>query len=202
MIFGFFTRKKEESIHARIDDVHSNVKNSFSKVRGDMEKISKLLSHFDNKHKGHEKEILNIHARIDGVEEKLASLFEKQTAVQTAVQTQTGTNKHVSKQAFEPVQTAVQTAIQLKNLTMMERLVVWTLLNTDLRLTYEDLESILGKDQSTIRGQINNIKRKIEGLVEERSEPDGRKRFYINEKYKSEVLKGVNLQKKKVKIQK
>ncbi|MDD5253725.1 MAG: hypothetical protein PHG05_01295 [Candidatus Nanoarchaeia archaeon] len=202
MLFGFFTRKKEEHIHKRIDNVHSNSKQSFAKVREDMSKISDWINHFKEKNHKHEKEFLNIHARLDEIEKKLASLFEKQTAVQTTPQKQTGTNKHVSKQAFEGVQTAVQTAIQLKNLTMMERLVVWTLLNTEIKLSYEDLESLLGKDKSTIRGQINNIKHKSEGLIEERAESDGTKRFYINEKYKNEVLKGLNIQKKQAKKQK
>ncbi|MDD5331247.1 MAG: hypothetical protein PHE43_00275 [Candidatus Nanoarchaeia archaeon] len=206
MVFGFLSRKREEKIHERIDDVHSNVKESFSKVKTDMDKISTWINHFHQKHGKHEKEFLEIYSRLDNIDEKLASLFEKQTRVQTAVQTggvvQTNTNKHVSKQPFEGVQTAVQTADFLKHLTMMERLVLWTLLNTEMRLSYDDLESLLGKDKSTIRGQINNIKQKTEGLIEEIVQSDGKKQFYIPEKKKNEVLKGVNLQKKTIKIRK
>ena len=88
--------------------------------------------------------------------------------------------------------------IKLKKLTLMERAVVWALLNTDLKLSYEDLSVALGKDKSTLRGQINNIRTKSEGLIEEYPEKDGKKRFCISENIKSEVLKGV---KKKETIQ-
>jgi len=79
---------------------------------------------------------------------------------------------------------------------MMERAVVWALLNTDLKLSYEDLSVALGKDKSTLRGQINNIKTKSERLVEEYTERDGKKRFYINEKKKTEILKGIGRKEK------
>ncbi len=79
---------------------------------------------------------------------------------------------------------------------MMERAVVWALLNTDLKLSYEDLSVALGKDKSTLRGQINNIKTKSEDLIEEYTERDGKKRFYIGEKKKTEILKGIGRKEK------
>ena len=80
----------------------------------------------------------------------------------------------------------------------MERAVVWALLNTDLKLSYEDLSITLGKDKSTLRGQINNLKTKSEDLIKEYIEKDGKKRFFISEKKKNEILKGIGKKKKVV----
>src|SRR3989344_1951389 len=71
-----------------------------------------------------------------------------------------------SKQtAVEDVQEAVQTGVQtgnfydiLKSLSGNERLLIFTLMNSDMKLSYEDLALLLGKERSTIRGQINAIK--------------------------------------------
>ena len=79
----------------------------------------------------------------------------------------------------------------------MERSLVWALLNTELKLSYSDLSTILGKDESTVRGQVSNAKRKIEGLILEKSESNGQKRFYIEEKIKDKVMKKYKLKGKK-----
>ena len=87
----------------------------------------------------------------------------------------------------------------LKKLTMMERSIVWVLLNTDIHMSYDDLVVVLGKDKSTLRGQINNIKQKNEDLVCESVERDGKKRFYIEEKVKNNILSSVNKERISVK---
>jgi hypothetical protein len=43
----------------------------------------------------------------------------------------------------------------------------------EMKLSYEDLALMLGKEKSTIRGQINTIKQKSEGLIEEITEKNG-----------------------------
>ena len=76
-----------------------------------------------------------------------------------------------------PVQTDVQTDVQTPNLnqfSITERAILWVLLNSDLRLSYEDLATMLGKEKSTIRGQINTIKQKSGGIVEEVIEKNGK----------------------------
>jgi DNA-directed RNA polymerase specialized sigma24 family protein len=85
----------------------------------------------------------------------------------------------------------VQTDIleSLKRLTPMERSLVWALLNTDLKLSYSDLSNILGKDESTVRGQLSNIKRKTDELLLEMSESNGQKRFYIEDRIKNKIMK-------------
>ncbi|MBA7685000.1 hypothetical protein ES703_93413 [subsurface metagenome] len=66
---------------------------------------------------------------------------------------------------------------------------MWILLNSDMKLSYDDLAAILGKERSTIRGQINAIKQKSDGLIEELIEKNGKKRVYIKENVKEKMLK-------------
>ncbi|MCK5044063.1 hypothetical protein KAR52_03620 [Candidatus Pacearchaeota archaeon] len=58
-----------------------------------------------------------------------------------------------------------------------------------MKLSYDDLSAILGKERSTIRGQINVIKQKSESLIEELIEQNGKKRIYIPEEIKEKMLK-------------
>ena len=66
---------------------------------------------------------------------------------------------------------------------------MWILLNSDMRLSYDDLAAMLGKERSTIRGQINRIKQKNESLVEEVVEKNGKKRVFIPEEIREKMLK-------------
>ena len=72
---------------------------------------------------------------------------------------------------------------------------LWALLNANdgMKLSYDDLAALLGKNKSTIRGQINAIKQKNEGLIEEIRESNGKKRLYIPEKAKNFLLKSVKV---------
>jgi len=96
----------------------------------------------------------------------------------------------------EGVQKAVQTAVQtdniygtLKGLSGNERLLVHTLMNSDMKLSYEDLALLLGKERSTVRGQINSIKQKCDGLIQEFSEKNGKKRVFVDEEVKEKMQK-------------
>jgi biotin operon repressor len=100
-------------------------------------------------------------------------LFNKQTAVYA-------------------VQTGVQTGVQTPNLSkfsVTERAILWVLLNTDMKLSYDDIAAMLGKERSTIRGQINTIRQKSGGLIEEEIEKNGKKRVFIPEEMKEKILK-------------
>jgi biotin operon repressor len=66
---------------------------------------------------------------------------------------------------------------------------VYILLNSDLKLSYDDLAAMLGKSRATIRGQINSIKQKSEGVVEEVIEANGKKRVFVPESVKEIMLK-------------
>jgi chromosome segregation and condensation protein ScpB len=62
-------------------------------------------------------------------------------------------------------------------------------MNSEMKLSYEDLALLLGKEKSTIRGQVNAIKQKKEGLIEEISEKNGKKRVYVPEEIKEKLAK-------------
>jgi len=94
------------------------------------------------------------------------------------------------------VQETVQTAVQTDNfhgilnkLSGNERLLVLTLMNNDMKLSYEDLALLLGKERSTVRGQVNSIKQKAAGLIEEISENSGKKRVFVNDEIKKKMAK-------------
>jgi len=52
-----------------------------------------------------------------------------------------------------------------------------------------------GKERATIRGQLNSIKQKSQGLIAEQVEGNNKKRFFVPEK-----IKGVMLRKVKVRL--
>ena len=48
---------------------------------------------------------------------------------------------------------------------------------------------LLGKERSTVRGQINAIKQKTDGLIQEIVESNGKKRVFIPNEVKSKMQK-------------
>jgi hypothetical protein len=101
-----------------------------------------------------------------------------------------------------PVQTAVQTAVQTPNLSQFsvtERAIILVLLNSDMKLSYDDLAAMLQKERSTLRGQINTIKQKSEWLIEETIEKNGKKRVFIPEEIKEKFIKNQKVRVKKTK---
>ena len=62
-------------------------------------------------------------------------------------------------------------------------------MNSEMKLSYEDLALMLGKERATIRGQINAIKQKNEGLIEEIVEKNGKKRVFIPQEIREKMLK-------------
>ena len=191
MVWGFF-RKKEAWIHERFESLHRHLGVSFSAIKKDMTEINRWLYAFQEQHKNHKKGYTEIERRVREIEAILPSLLRDleamQTVVQTAVQNkqsykQQQTNSRLGQTQDEPFMS------QLRGLSITERAIVWVLLNTDLKYSYEDLKSALGKDESTLRGQINQIKKRCPHLIHEYAENSGKKRFFIDEKIKSELFK-------------
>ena len=192
-MFGFFRKRRE------VETLKKEIEESFSHVKKDFAKVGDWISHLDGKHEVHEKELLDIKNQILGVQKDLleikdvVSFFGTNAPRALFKQPQTTRDKQPLSVA---VQTGSQTAVEtdvLANLTLMERAIVWALLNANMKLSYEDLSAILGKDKSTIRGQINAIRRKSESLIEEVRESNGKKRVYIPEEVRDKVLKGVKV---------
>ena len=214
---GFWIFKKKGDSDEKLSYLHSSLNESFSRIKEDMHGVGEWINHLNETKEHHHEKIRDLDIRLRVIEEFMNDLMEQSPleevsddlSKQLSKQEQTavrlnqtgGLSKRLSKQLSKQPN-SIQTDLEesLYSLTTMERTVVWSLLNTDLLLNYEDLSRILGKDKSTVRGQINNIKRKIPWLIEEKSESNGSKRFNINEDKKREIL--VNYVGKKAKTTK
>lgn len=188
-MFWFLTGKRE------VRKLKGEIQSSFDSVKHDFDKVGKWIEHFDGKKSDHEKELVELKDIVTNLQKDLEELKDTFSFFGQGLskQPQTLSNKQTEAVYVQtPVQTAVQTGI-LSNLTTMERAIVWALLNSDMKLSHEDLSALLGKNKSTIRGQINSIKQKSEGLIVESRESSGKKRLYIPEKMKEIVLKNVKV---------
>ncbi len=198
-MFGFNRNKKE------VKKLRGDIVDSFDHVKDDFSKVSEWISHLDEKSK-------NNGFSIDELRHNLYSLQEDVSEIKEALSFM---SPEVSKQAFKHhqttpngqpnganVQSGVQTAVQtdvLSDFTVMERAILWALLNSDMKLSYEDLSALLGKNKSTIRGQINSIKQKNKELVCEIREANGKKRLYIGDKMRDVLVKNVKVRVKEAK---
>jgi hypothetical protein len=192
-MLGLFGHKK------RVEKLRGEVQDSFNHVKKDFNKVGEWIKHLDDKHTSHEDEVSQIKDQLLTIHEDLIELKDFVSFFGPQI------SKGLSKQAPQPVvkqpfssdvQTPVQTGVQTKildNLTVMERAIVWALLNADMRLSYEDLAALLGKDKSTIRGQINTIKQKNSDIIMEVRESNGKKRLFIPDNVRSMIIKSVKV---------
>lgn len=211
-MFKIFKRKRE------IEKLKQEIQESFNHVKKDFIKVGHWIRHIDDKDKKQDSELRAINEelrrlnnKIDYIQEEIMeikdyiSFFGPKQNRQQIKQEQTSVDKQTRHMV---VQTAVQTAVQtpqtdvLDNLTVMERAIVWALINADMKLSYEDLAALLGKDKSTIRGQINTIRQKREGIIEEMIELNGKKRLYVPEEIKKNIIKSLKVKVKSEKNQK
>ncbi len=202
MVWWLFARKRG------LDELKESVDDSLSAVKDDVKKAAEWINHLHSKGKNHDFALDNINERISNLENNVdeiktfISFFGSKMGKQVFKQQQTLFNKQTAVEGVQtPVQTVVQTAF-LGNLSSSERVVVWVLLNTDMKLSCEDISSVLNKDRSTVRGQLNNIKQKSENLIKEYTEKTGKKRYYISEETKEMMLKTVRVSEGKKKQKK
>jgi len=209
MFFDMFKKK-------RIKTLEEETKKGFNAVKGDFDKVGIWIKHLDEQDKqvfdilGQLKtEISSIKDEIEGIKEVVELMGSGTKSKQLSKKI---TNNY-KQTAVDGVQNVVQTAVQTSNfheimegLSSNERLIIFTLMNSDLKLSYEDLARLLGKERSTIRGQINSIKQKKEGLINEFSEQNGKKRVFVSEEIKEKLEKyakvRVKSKKKKKKVRK
>jgi len=192
-MLGLFGHKK------RIEKLRTEVQDSFDHVKKDFNKVGEWIKHLDDKHTSHEGEISEIKEQLLNIHEDLIEL--KDFVSFFGPQLSNGLSKQPSQSVVKQsvpsdVQTLVQTGVQtdiLDNLTVMERAIVWALLNADMRLSYEDLAALLGKDKSTIRGQINTVKQKNANIIMEIREANGKKRLYIPDEIRNVIIKSVKI---------
>ncbi len=188
-MFWLFNGKKE------VEKVKEDTKKGFESVKKDILSVSGWIKHLDSEKNLQKKEIEEIKEILSSIKEDVDGLKEVMS-----VMNELKTNRvfKTPKQAFNKqtavyaVQTGVQTGVQTPNLSQFsvtERAILWILLNSDLKLSYDDLAAMLGKERSTIRGQINAIRQKSEGLIEEEIEKNGKKRVFIPEEIREKMLK-------------
>jgi predicted transcriptional regulator len=188
-MFGWFSWKNESK------KIREDTKSGFEFVKKDISSLTGWIKHLDSEK--------NLQKRdLEGIKEDLSSIKVEIEAMKNVLSIM---NELKPKQLFKTnrqmfdkqtpvyaVQTGVQTGVQTPNLdqfSVTERAILWILLNADMKLGYDDLSTILGKEKSTIRGQINTIKSKSEGLIEESIEKNGKKRVFIPEEIKEKMLK-------------
>jgi len=182
-------------------------KKGFSAVKKDMDVVGKWIKHLDKQDKRLFELLDSLKNDLSSVEDDVEGLkeaFEMSQEVEKGKQLFKKLPVLDKQTAVGAVQEAVQTAVQtdnfydiLKGLTANERLIVFTLLNSEMKLSYEDLAMLLGKERATIRGQINAIKQKSGGVIEEYVEKNGKKRVYIPEEIKEKLAKYAKVRVKK-----
>ena len=188
-MFGWFSGKKE------IEQIKEETKKGFDSVKKDITSVSGWIKHLDSEKNLHKKDIEEIKEILSTMKNEVNEL---KNVVSVMNELKTNRLFKTAKQPFNKqtavyaVQTGVQTGVQSPNLSQFsvtERAILWILLNSDIKLSYDDLAAMLGKERSTIRGQINTIKQKSESLIEEEIEKNGKKRVFIPEEMKEKMLK-------------
>jgi len=185
----FFRQKKE------IESIKEDTKKSFESVKKDVSSVSGWIKHLDSEKNLQKKEIEEIKDTLSSIKndvEGLKNVISVMNELKTNRVFKTPQQVFKKQTGVYAVQTGVQTGVQtpnLSNFSVMERAIIWILLNTDMKLSYDDVSAMTGKEKSTIRGQINVIKQKSEGLIEEEIEKNGKKRVFIPEEMKEKMLK-------------
>ena len=196
-MFWFFSKKKE------VERLKEDTKKGFESVKKDIQGVGNWIKHLHSEKELHKTD-------IDGLKIELSSIKKdlEEIKISFSVFQGSGISRvfKTPKQLFNkqtgvyPVQTAVQTAVQTPNLnqfSVSERAILWVLINSDMKLSYDDVAAVLGKERSTIRGQINTIRQKGDGLIEEVTEKNGKKRVFIPEEMREKLLKKPKVRVKK-----
>ena len=197
-MFGLFFKKRV------IEQIKKDTKDSFDSVKRDITHIGDWIKHLDSEKNTHKKDIKDIKDILSSVQEEieeLKNIFSVMNSIKNTSIKQTNKQVFNKQTPVAGVQTNVQTSVQTPNLnqfSITERAIIWTLLNTDMNLSYEDLSAVLGKEKSTIRGQINTIKQKST-IIYEKIEKNGKKRLYIPNEIKEKMLKKSKVRVKKIK---
>ena len=184
----FFSKKAEKK---DLDVLKAAVQTGFDSVKSDFGKTGSWIKHL----KANDDEVVE---SISELSDELVSVKEELENMKNMIgiigkagvfkQSQTVFNKQTAfNGVLNSVQTGVQTAF-LDHLSTTERAIVFVLLNSDMKLSYEDLAAMLGKRKATIRGQVNSIKQKSGGLIEEIIGENNKKRVYIPDKVKEGLL--------------
>jgi len=188
-MFWFFTGKRE------VDKIKEETQKGFESVKKDIGSVGGWIKHLDSEKNLQKMEIEELKVNLASMKNDLEGL-KNVVSVMGEIKTnrvfKTAKPVYSKQMGVYAVQTGVQTGVQTPNLSQFsvtERAILWVLLNSDIKLSYDDLAAMLGKERSTVRGQINSIKQKSESLIEEEIEKNGKKRVFIPEEIKEKMLK-------------
>lgn len=192
-MFGLFKKKTEDK------QLKEEIKDSFNQVKKDFNHLAGWIEHLNTQEKANTEAIGSIKENLLDLQKEILELKRATTFLNPAQNI--AKNEHqqtnATKQALPvDVQATNQTAVQtdnLSNLTLMERALIWALLNSEMHLSYEDLSVALGKEKSTIRGQINSIRQKMPGILSEIRENNGKKRVFISKEGKERLTKTIKV---------
>lgn len=188
-MFGWFFRKKE------VEDLKEDTKRGFESVKKDINSVSAWIKHLDsekNLQKMEIEELKSILSSMNDDVDGLKNVLSIMNELKPKGKFQTPKQLFDKQTGVYAVQTPVQTPVQSPNFdqfSVTERAIVWVLLNSEIRLSYDDLAALLGKERSTIRGHLNRIKQKSHGLIEEIIEKNGKKRVFIPEELREKLVK-------------
>jgi len=190
MIFGWLFKKKS------VEELKEATKSGFEDVKKDIHAVSGWIKHLDSEKKLQQKDMEDIKQALSSMQTEIEGLKNVMSIMGNINTKQVfKTPKQLSNKqtAVFAVETPVETPVQTPNLeqfSVTERAILWVLLNSDLKLSYDDLAAMLGKERSTIRGQINSIRQKSgETIINEIIEKNGKKRVFIPEDIREKLLK-------------
>ncbi|MEK6886056.1 MAG: hypothetical protein AABX17_03760 [Nanoarchaeota archaeon] len=181
------------------------VQTALNSVKQDMDSISKWIKHLDSQDSDIKSDVEAVMGEMASIKEELEEIkklvSEPQNVQVEPVFKQRQTAAHKQTAVYD-VQTAVQTTVQagfFTKLSTSEKAIVGILLNIndDMKLSYEDLASMMAKDTATVRGQVNSIKTKCPGMIEEQIEKNGKKRLFVPDNIRDLLLKKVKVRPKK-----
>ncbi len=202
MVWWIFTKKA-------VKRVEEDTKSGFEAVKKDINSVTGWIKHLDSEKNIQQNQIESLKDDLSSIKEEIESLknvFAMMNELKPKQVFKTPKQVFDKQTTVYAVQTGVQTGVQTPNLdefSVTERAILWILLNSDIKLSYEDLSAMLGKEKSTVRGQINRIKQKREDLICEEIEKNGKKRVFIPEEMKEKIVKKSKVRvKKKGKIAK
>ena len=197
MFEWLFGRKKE------IESVEEETRRGFENVKQDLNKAGDWIKHLNRADESLKQAVDDLNSGLSSMKEdiegiKNALIFSNIAGSRRKIKQ--GNQLFIKQAGVQGVQSGVQTAVQtadLRQLSVTERAIVWILLNGDMKLSYDDLAAMTGKSRATVRGQVNSIKKKTEGLIEESMESGGKKRLYIEENMKEKLLKNAKVRLRK-----
>ena len=179
--------------------IEEKTQEGFNAVKKDIDSAGKWIKYLDARDKQLFDILNELKIDLSSVQDEVESLREAIGIAEDGEK-----NKQVFKKigvlgkqtGVYHVDEAIQTAVQtgnfheiLKGFSANERLLIFTLMNNDMKLSYEDLALLLGKERATVRGQINSIKQKSEGLIMELTEKNGKKRLFVPLEIREKLLK-------------